>query len=663
MLIRLFKYYCCKYHRRTRQVAGCAGQLLLSQQGWPRLLGLLLMMGGFFLVALHVAPAQVRATRAQFEIRRWAATTALPQALAQRNTVAHRDHLLVIGGKSDAGLPSPTIYAARRNDDGSLGLWRAAGQLPVGLYLHAAVVVDNSLFIIGGWDGSDTRSNVWYATLGDDGEVFGWQETSALPVGLDLHDAVFINGHIYVVGGWDGNQAQQQIYAAAVTAAGTGTWTEVGLLPTSLYRLAVTAANGYLYVTGGFDSADRDVDVVSSAAVNGTNPLGPWRAEPLLPSPRFYHKALIHDGHLVVLGGQNASGALAEVVSAPLLADGRLGNWRAEASLPVAIYRFGAATATVNGADVIYVTGGLRGEDETQFNVYHSTVPPVATPTATPTNTPTPTPTVTPTPTPALHLHLYNDPATWLAPGDETTYTITYANSGSETLENVEIYNTIPAGSELVDGTIRSSAGNFSTTGHDPGSTITWRIGDVAAANSGEVAYRVRRQITPTPAVPLALTIEIGAPEVAAANTEITYQFTVTNRSPIVLNDLVITNRVPTGAIYLRGADRRPVDGIVQWTVATLAADSATTVQYVVTAAESLVNHQYRAETSGGVNARGRALAVTVIDNQPPKAGDNVVIINEGARAAWGIQGLDHTLESNPSFNPSYQLYLPAIQR
>jgi uncharacterized repeat protein (TIGR01451 family) len=219
----------------------------------------------------------------------------------------------------------------------------------------------------------------------------------------------------------------------------------------------------------------------------------------------------------------------------------------------------------------------------------------------------------------------------------------------------------IPDGSVLVEDSIRSSAGTFTIGGTTAGSVISWQVGDVAVNSSGQVGYTVQRVVPPTPAVPLALEVNISAPATANRNEEFDYEFTVINRAPIALTDLVLTNTIPNGASYVAGSDSAPNAGVVQWTIPVLAAESSTTRTYTVRAVSSMVNHDYRVVSNEGASARGRILAVTEVDGQPPLAGDGFVLVNRGATAAWGVQGQGGA--SNPVSNPSYLLYLPAVAR
>ncbi len=590
----------------------------------------------------------------------WQNTTALPQGLANRNTVVHGNQLYVVGGKTADDRASNTIYSATINADGSLGLWRTAGQLPMSHYLFTTIVADDALFLIGGWNGSDTVNNVWRATFDANGDLTNWTAMPAYPVALDLHDAALIDGYIYTVGGWDGNKPLQGIYAAAVTSTGLSEWQLVGSLPKALYRHAVAGANGYLYVTGGYDVNKTAEATVLAAKVNGMNALGGWLLPTALPALTYYHTAVIHDGRLVVLGGRNDDAIFKGVYSAEIENNGLTGAWREETALPVALYRFGAATVTRNGSDYLYVTAGLRSDTDYQTAVYHSTFPELATPSPTPTPMPTATATPTPMPIGALSLWLNNNPHTWIGPGDEVTYRITYQNSGDLLLRNVAIANTIPDGVQLVENS--ALGGTVTIGGTQAGSTVSWQVGDLPAKAAGEVTYRVQRLVPPTPAVPLALGVTISAPASANRNEEITYRLDVVNRAPITLTNLIVTNTLPAGAVYLSGGDGSPTNGVVQWSLPAIAAESTTTVDYRVQADASLVNFDYRVTSSQGANTRGRTLAVTIVDGQPPSMGDGFVLVNNGATASWAaVQGSGGT--SNKVYNPSIDLYLPLVQK
>ncbi len=589
-------------------------------------------------------------------INQWTPTAVLPEGVVGRNLVTHNDFVYFVGGKNASENPIATIYGAWINASGGLAGWNVAGQLPLPLYLHAAVVANDALFVIGGWDGKATRAEVWRAPLAGNGTVGAWTPMPSYPLPLDLHDAVVLDGRIYVVGGWNGTQAQQAVYSARLEGSGLGAWQLAGNLPQALYRVAVTADTEQLYVTGGYGPGDTASAAVYVAGVNSNGTLLGWQGYSL-PVAVYYHKAVIHDDRLVVLGGRDNSQPFAQVYAAAIDPNGVLGSWQTAPALPLAIYRMGAVTVSRHGSDYIFVAGGARNEADYQTAVYHSDVPSPSTP------TPTPTPSPTPTPQPGIILQLRSDPQHWIAPGEELTYLITYENPSTTPLSAAVITNRIPGHLELVANSIQTTQGVSSTTGTQAGSEITWQLGTLAGRATGQVSYQTRRPLPPTPVVPPALVIEAEAPATASQGSQVTYTFRVTNHSPTLLTNLVITDTLPTGATYVSGGDGPPVNNIVRWSVPTLLADSSFTLPLVVTAHQSLVNSNYRVTAKEGPFSNGRTTVVTLVNGEPPLIGDGVILLNEGARMTWTSQGQSATAESRVVYTPGANLYLPLVRR
>ncbi len=590
-------------------------------------------------------------------INQWTTTAALPEGVVSRNLVAYQNHLYLVGGKNASENPIATIYGAPINAAGGLDAWRVVGQLPMPLYLHAAVVADDALFVIGGWDGKTTRAEVWRAPLSSTGTVGAWQAMPNYPLSLDLHDAVLLKDRLYVVGGWNGTQAQQVVYTAKLEGDSLGAWQLAGNLPQSLYRLAVAADDKQIYVTGGYGPSDSASAAVYASGVNSDGTLIGWLGY-TLPVAVYYHKAVIHDSQLVVLGGRDNSQPFNQVYAAPIDANGVLGGWQNAPALPAAIYRMGAVTVSRAGSSYLFVAGGARNEADYQTAVYHSDVP--VPPTPTPTATPPPP---TPTPQRGLTLQLRSEPQHWIAPGEEVTYIISYANEGSAPIEDVVITNRIPDQVELVANSIQTTQGVSLTTGTQAGALITWQLGTVEGRAAGQVSYRARRPLPAPQTVPPALEIVLQAPATADPGSQVTYTLRVSNNSPAPLTNLVITNRLPSGGTYISGGDETPVNNIVRWSVPSLAADSSQTVNLVVAAQQSLVNYDYQVTSKEGATHRGRTTVITLVNGEAPVTGDGVILLNAGARASWQSQGQSATTESRSVYNPGSNLYLPLIRR
>ena len=586
-------------------------------------------------------------------INNWVAAAPLPELLANRDAVVQGDNLYIVGGKNTSEKPSAEVYTAQVQEDGSLANWTSTTRLPTPVYLQATVATQSHIYVIGGWDGSQTRSEVWRAAF-TGGGVGAWEKISSYPNALDLHAAVLINNRIYVVGGWSGTTGLRKVYYAEVQPNGLGEWMTAPDLPIKLFRHSVAAYAGVLYVTGGYDESNAHANVYY-AKVNLDGSLSPWQQTTAMPNARYYHATLVHDGRLVILGGKNDATEYNSVYAASINASGALGAWSAEPNLPESLYRFAAVTVEKFGSDFIYLAGGLHGVDYRQ-TVYHSAVPSLPTPTPTPTAGPTPTP------TPSFNIRLENRPQQWVAPGEEIEYTITYQNNGVTSASDVKIKAVIPANAELVPNSIEARAGvTYTVTGAEPGAVIGWTLDSSANRENGTLVYRVRR-LSSTSGIQRALSITIQGPANATAGAPIVYQISVTNNVPISLTNLTIHNALPAGATYVSGGDAPPVNNIVKWTVANLRPDEVVTKAWTVTATRSLINSNYWATTTEGASTKGNALVFTIVDGQPlPATGDGVAIINSKAEISWQANGANYQAESNPTFNPLLPNYLPVV--
>ncbi|MCB9159695.1 MAG: DUF11 domain-containing protein [Caldilineaceae bacterium] len=442
------------------------------------------------------------------------------------------------------------------------------------------------------------------------------------------------------------------VYYSQISGNGLTAWQPTTALPAAIFRHAAVATDDTIYVVGGYspDTKGTPLNTVYAASVNSNGTLGAWRQVRSLPENRFYHQSVIHDGRLFVIGGETGGTELRSVISAAINDDGSLDAWRDETPLPESLIRFAAVSVRLFESDLIYILVGSHSET-LRNNVYHSDVPPE------------PTPTPTPTATPPFVVQLKQNPNTWVAPGERVTYEIAYAGNRSDDLSDLTITGIVPDNVELVPGSVTAAGGSaIDISGTQPGSEIVWSWADMPANASGSVSYQVRRPIAPTPPVPLALSISKAGPETATANQEITYTLTVTNNAPVAITSVLIRDRVPTGATYLRGGSE--VDGVVRWPIAELAPFSTTSVNFVVTAQSTIINSDYDVTADNGVQVKGRRTVVTTVDGTPPPAGgDGLVVVNPGVVARWTFDNKALSLPSNEVRNPEYGIYLPVIQR
>lgn len=117
----------------------------------------------------------------------------------------------------------------------------------------------------------------------------------------------------------------------------------------------------------------------------------------------------------------------------------------------------------------------------------------------------------------------------------------------------------------------------------------------------------LRPDLTPLPR----LTISGSAPTLAHSGEPITTTFLIGNQGILTATNLLITNTLPSNALYLSGGIR--VGDVISWTVGSLAPSASATVSYVVTATTTIINADYGVSATGGYSASGLPV-VTIID-------------------------------------------------
>jgi N-acetylneuraminic acid mutarotase len=228
--------------------------------------------------------------------------------------------------------------------------WTSAAPMPTPRTEVAATVLENEIYVIGGFDESSQVTDIVevYRIAND-----SWTHAAPLPEPLHHTAAASYNGKIYVVGGYTSPWSPSNklfIYNPIQNE-----WQEGTPMPTARGALNVNFINETLYALGG--SSDRPLN--SNEAYDPSHDT--WTTKASMPTARHHAGSAVVDGKIFVVGGR-ISGSL-ENISVNEAYDPEQDTWITNLE-PMPSERSGIAAATatsvsspLNG-NSIYVFGG-----------------------------------------------------------------------------------------------------------------------------------------------------------------------------------------------------------------------------------------------------------------------------------------------------------------
>ena len=245
--------------------------------------------------------------------------------------------------------------------------WTSGSAFPVALDHHVTFITSGTkgdfLHVIGGHDGGRMRSTAYQARIGKDGRIGAWEQGEALPAeragmafASDGRYAVLAGGKASV------KDVTQDVYLANIWGDGRlGAWKAAPYtLPAKRFHTGAVIADGYVYVIGGNDGTNA-TSTVYRAKISRTGTLGVWTTLDSLPGPRSHQAAFVHEGAIYLVAGiaGNPMGdakPLGDVLRAEIGKDGALGEWKTVSQLDTPF----ATHASVVHEGYLYVIGGVE---------------------------------------------------------------------------------------------------------------------------------------------------------------------------------------------------------------------------------------------------------------------------------------------------------------
>ncbi len=202
------------------------------------------------------------------------------------------------------------------------------------------------------------------------GAVLPWQPAPTelvLPAPRSDGSLILAGIKLMYIGGTDGTATSDTVFTADAFTPGTfGTWSEGPKLPAPRSKAATVFLNGSIYVIGGFDAAGKPTTTTYILTPDPTTgALPPWKtateaALPIdLPEARAAAGIVVAPDGLILVGGYGPDGKPTTTVwKSTADKSGKLQAWQPNAALPEAR---ADGTAALNGALLFYYGGGNAG--------------------------------------------------------------------------------------------------------------------------------------------------------------------------------------------------------------------------------------------------------------------------------------------------------------
>ncbi len=205
----------------------------------------------------------------------WSPTTPLPQRLSKGAVTIVGNYIYFAGGWTDnenTASASKKVYYSLINADGSLGNWNTTTDLPDVLWDHGMVSYGDYIYVIAGKNSTGETAQVIRAKANSDGTLSSWTAMPSLPAVTRAGGYTIVQNYVFVVGGYNGSNWLKTVYYTTIDSSGQmAAWqTSANSLPVNHASGSLASTGGYLYLTGGY-AGGQYIDWVFKTKLNITS--------------------------------------------------------------------------------------------------------------------------------------------------------------------------------------------------------------------------------------------------------------------------------------------------------------------------------------------------------------------------------------------------------
>lgn len=229
------------------------------------------------------------------------ASVTIPQALSYSQAIVLNNYVYLIGGYN--GAYRANIYRAVINTDGTIGNFVSYASLPVTISHSQALITKGRIFLVGGYVGGVVSNRVYTALIDVNGNIGSWSQAASLPIPSHSHCATVIRDRIYVIGGTNNTGPSKDIYYADINADGTiDGWMEDFSLPETIHSSSLVCSRNRVYLFGGMVKGVAST-AIHTAAINPDGTLAAWNIMSYLPETSYGTVSLVTASSVYILGG------------------------------------------------------------------------------------------------------------------------------------------------------------------------------------------------------------------------------------------------------------------------------------------------------------------------------------------------------------------------
>lgn len=244
--------------------------------------------------------------------------------------------------------------------------WATTSSPPIVLCETTSIVIDNQLYLFGGFSANFKPQKVAYRFDGTK-----WTQLKDTPVAFTQPGCTLVDGKVWIAGGYIGKDTGGQFFGTTdvrIYDPATDTWSMGPSLPQARATGNLSKVGRKLYFTGG-ETANRATDSNAMFVYDLDNPNAGWTSGPSMPLARNRAAAVVVESKIFILGGQTGFDGGLTARDEIQIFDTLTNTWTVGAKKLPAVRTHIMNSAQYANGRIILVTGE-NAHDKPQNNVW-----------------------------------------------------------------------------------------------------------------------------------------------------------------------------------------------------------------------------------------------------------------------------------------------------